>query len=162
MITRSRDSTASATPAARRATDDGWKIDGCPHHGPALAIGADGTWHLAWFTGEGKRGAGTFYRRSIDQGRSFSEPIRVGSSGAGRPALIVTGRDVWLAWKEPGGEGTAVKAMRSDDAGVTWSEPRELARTSNNSDHPVLIARGAEAYLSWFTTREGYRLLPMH
>jgi hypothetical protein len=148
-------------PIARRATDDGWKIDGCPHHGPAVAIGADGTWHLAWFTGEGKRGTGTFYRRSTDQGRSFSEPIRVGSMGAGRPALVVVGGRVWLAWKEPGGERTAIKAMRSDDAGVTWSEARELARTRDNSDHPLLVARGADAFLSWFTAQEGYRLVPI-
>jgi hypothetical protein len=148
--------------AVRRAPDDGWRIDGCPHHGPALAIGADGTWHLAWFTGEGKRGTGTFYRRSTDQGRSFSEPIRVGSTGAGRPALVVGGGRVWLAWKEPGGERTAIKAMRSDDAGVTWSEARELARTRDNSDHPLLVARGADAFLSWFTAQEGYRLVPIH
>jgi hypothetical protein len=78
-------------PAPRRATDDGWLIEGCPHHGPALAVGADGTWHLAWFTGEGVRGAGTFYSRSRDQGRSFSEPMRLGSTGAGRPALLAAG-----------------------------------------------------------------------
>jgi hypothetical protein len=46
------------SPAVQRATDDGWRIDGCPHHGPALAVGPDGTWHLAWFTGEGKRSGG--------------------------------------------------------------------------------------------------------
>lgn len=148
------------TPAARRATDDGWKIDGCPHHGPALAIGAEGTWHLAWFTGEGKRGAGTFYRRSTDQGRSFSEPIRVGSTGAGRPALLAAGGSVWLAWKETAGPGsTAVRGMRSDDAGLTWSAAEELAGTTDNSDHPLLVARGTEAFLSWFTSQEGYRLI---
>jgi hypothetical protein len=51
--------------------------------------------------------------------------------------------------------------MRSDDAGVTWSETRELARTRDNSDHALLVARGAEAFLSWFTAQEGYRLVPI-
>jgi hypothetical protein len=87
----------SGLPAPRRGTDDGWRIDGCPHHGPALAVGPDRTWHLAWFTGEGKRGAGTFYRRSTDQGRSFSEPIHIGSTVAGRPSLATAGKTVWLA-----------------------------------------------------------------
>jgi hypothetical protein len=148
-------------PAVRRATDDGWRIDGCPHHGPALAVGAGGTWHLGWFTGEGKRGAGTFYRRSADQGRSFSEPIRLGAAGAGRPTLLADGKTVRLAWKEPLDDATVVRAMRSEDDGQTWSEPRELARTRGNSDHPLLIGRGGEGFLSWFTAQEGYRLVPV-
>jgi hypothetical protein len=150
-------------PAVRRATDDGWEINGCPHHGPALAVGADGTWHLAWFTGAGKRGAGTFYRRTMDGGRSFSEPMPLGSARAGRPAIAVAGRNVWLAWKEGGldGEATAVRALRSRDAGFTWSPIREVARTNGASDHPLLVTRGAEVFLSWFTAGEGYRLVPM-
>jgi hypothetical protein len=151
----------SGLPAPRRATDDGWRIDGCPHHGPALAVGPDRTWHLAWFTGEGKRGAGTFYRRSTDQGRSFSEPIRIGSTIAGRPSLATAGSTVWLAWKESLGSGTAIRAVRSDDAGLTWSAAREIARTSGNSDYPFLVGRTADTFLSWFTAEEGYRLIPL-
>lgn len=151
-----------APPVVRRATDDGWAINGCPHHGPALAIGDDGTWHLAWFTGDGKRGSGAFYRRSADHGRSFSEPMRLGSPGAGRPALLAAGSRVWLAWRENSvGGGAAVRAMRSDDAGLTWSEAREVARANGSSDYPSLIARGTEPFLSWFTAEAGYRLIPI-
>jgi hypothetical protein len=152
---------AAGPAAVRRATDDAWRIDGCPHHGPSLAIGAGGTWHLAWFTGEGKRRAGIFYRRSSDQGRSFSEPMRLGSAGAGRPSLLAAGRTVRLVWKEPLADGAVIRAMHSDDDGLTWSEPREQARTSGNSDHPLLVVRGTEGFLSWFTAREGYRLVPV-
>lgn len=149
-------------PAAHRATDDGWEIDGCPHHGPALAIGGDGAWHIAWFTGEGKRGGGTFYRRSTDRGRSFSEPIRLGTARAGRPSILASGRDIWLAWKEAlGGDGTAVRVIRSRDGGVTWSDTRDVARTTGASDHPMLVGRGDEAFLSWLTTAETYRLIPI-
>jgi hypothetical protein len=51
--------------------------------------------------------------------------------------------------------------MRSDDAGLTWSGARALARTSGNSDHPLLVARGIVAFLSWFTAGDGYRLVPV-
>lgn len=149
-------------PIVGRATDDGWKIDGCPHHGPALAVGPDGTWHLAWFTGEGKRGTGTFYGRSRDQGRSYSEPMRVGGSGASRPALLAAGTQVWLAWKESlGADGTVVRGICSEDAGSTWSSTFELASTSGDSDHPLLVARGTEEFLSWFTALDGYRLVAL-
>jgi hypothetical protein len=149
-------------PVARRATEDGWEIAGCPHHGPALAIGGEGAWHLAWFTGEGKSGQGIFYRRSINAGRDFSEPMRLGTARAGRPAVAAAGSAVWLAWKETSGDGaTLVRAASSADGGASWSEAREVARTSDSSDHPLLITRGREAFLSWFTRAEGYRLLPI-
>jgi hypothetical protein len=103
----------------------------------------------------------TFYRRSTDQGRSFSEPIRIGSTIAGRPSLATAGTTVWLAWKESLGNGTAIRALRSDDAGLTWSAAREVARTSGNSDYPFLVGRTADTFLSWFTAEEGYRLIPL-
>jgi hypothetical protein len=145
------------------ATDDGWKLDGCPHHGPAIAVSGNVV-HLAWFTGEGRRGAGTFYRRSTDGGRTFSDPIPVGGGKtAGRPQLLAIGPAVWLAWRDalPDGEGSAVWAIASGDGGLTWSEAREVARSREAADHPLLVARGPEVFLSWFTKDAGYRLLAL-
>jgi hypothetical protein len=34
----------------RRATDDEWQIDACPHNGGSIAIGQHGRVHLAWPT----------------------------------------------------------------------------------------------------------------
>lgn len=150
---------AGKQPAIARATDDGWRIEGCPHHGPAFGIGSDGTWHMAWFTGEGKRGSGLFYQRSIDRGSSFSEPIRLGSGHAGHPAVLSTARTAWLAWKDLDGDATVVRVLRSDDAGAHWSAPRDVARTMGSSDHPFLVARGENVFLSWLANEEGYRLL---
>jgi hypothetical protein len=36
-----------------------------------------------------------------------------------------------------------------------------VATTADESDHPLLIAHQATAYLSWFTLKEGYRLIPL-
>jgi hypothetical protein len=148
----------------QRATEDGWQIQGCPHHGPSFTIGPEGTLHLAWFTGDGTLGKGTFYRRSIDGGRTFSTPLRLGAEGAttGRPQVLAIGGAVWLSWREAVDDETSVVyAVRSTDAGAAWSTPREIARTQGENDHPLLIGRGDEAYLSWFTRRDGYRLLPL-
>lgn len=145
-------------PGVTRATDDGWMMNGCPHHGPAIAVGPGGTQHLAWFTGAGKRGSGTFYRRSTDQGRSFSEPVRLGTAGTGRPQVLATSSSVWVAWKAASAEGALVRGMRSSDGGLTWAPPRELASTAGESDHPQLLARGSDVFLSWFSKAEGYRL----
>jgi hypothetical protein len=147
--------------SVRRVTIDGWEINGCPHHGPSVAAG-DGVVHVAWFTGAGVNGAGTFYRRSVTGGE-FAEPVPIGDGkNVGRPQLAAHGKRVWLLWKETlAGEGSAVRAMTSADSGATWSAAREIARSAGTSDHPLLITSGAEAYLSWFTKAEGYRVVPL-
>jgi hypothetical protein len=72
---------------------------------------------------------------------------------------MALGKSVWIAWKETQGGQTAIRAVRSLDAGLTWSGPRDVARTDGSSDHPFLIGRGADAFLSWFAAQEGYRLV---
>ena len=62
-----------------RVAEDNWRIDACPHHGPGLAIDADGTYHAVWATGESPRGPGSFYARSVDQGGTFSTPLPIGA-----------------------------------------------------------------------------------
>jgi hypothetical protein len=147
---------------ARRATVDDWKIEACPHHGPALAVDASGAYHLAWFSA-GTRAQGLLYAHTRDQGRTFSTPFQFGSAeSSSHPALLDLGQDLYLAWKEsvPAG-GYAIRLLHSRDAGRQWSQPRDLAHTQGGSDHPLLLARGGSGMLSWFTEREGYRLLPL-
>jgi hypothetical protein len=146
--------------AVRRATFDDWAIAGCPHQGPSLAVSGD-VYHLVWFTGAGPRGAGAFYARSADGGRTFAEPKRLGPARpGGRPFVLARDGEVHVAWKEPvsGGEGTLVRVSSSADGGRTWSKPAEAARSEGDSDHPFLLERGGQVFLSWFDSRGGYRL----
>jgi len=50
---------AEISPGARpilvRASYGHWKLDGCPHHGAALAVGEGFGYHLAYFDGAGNR-----------------------------------------------------------------------------------------------------------
>lgn len=143
-----------------RASHDDWRVDGCPHHGPALSIGPDGIYHLAWFTGAPDR-AGLYYRRSHDRGKSFTAPMRFGNPEAqpGRPQVLSLGSRVVLAWKEFDGKSSLVRAMVSRDGGVAWSAPETLARTAGASDHPQLLHDRGRAFLGWQTVSEGFRLL---
>ena len=146
----------------RRASVDDWKIEGCPHHGPALAVDAAGAYHVAWFTA-GTRAQGLLYAHSRDEARTFSAPFRFGSAEtSSHPALLVAGADLHLAWKESLPEGGyAVRVLTSIDGGTRWSQARDVLRTDGGSDHPILIARDGAAYLSWFTERDGYHLVPL-
>ena len=144
-------------PVYRVSVDD-WKTDACPHHGPSLAVSPEGTYHVAWFT-NGRARRGLFHARSTDGGRSFSQPMPFGRPGASHPDLAAAEDTLWLAWKEFDGEITTVLAMASRDDGRTWSEPREAARTSGTSDHPLLVSKGRSAFVSWQTQADGYRLI---
>jgi hypothetical protein len=153
---------ASASAPISRVGDDHWKIEACPHHGPSLAVDASGNYHAAWFTGSEQR-QGLFYARSVDAGRTFSPPIRVGAEDhqPGRAQLLANGDQLWLAWKEYADGVSTIQVMLSRDAGRTWSTPRRIAQTSGASDHPLLIASGGQTLLSWLTRAEGYRVLPL-
>ena len=161
--------TAAATVAApARATTDGWKIDACPHHGPSVSIADDGTLHMTWFTGEGPTGAGSFYARSTDGGKTFSTPLRVSAAGtnmhAGAHAVVLSrGAHVVLAWKgvTTEADGRPLFVRESRDGGRTWAQARVIARAKAESDHPFLLANGADFFVSWFAKAEGYRLLPI-
>jgi hypothetical protein len=145
-----------------RVSDDNWQIDACPHQGPSLAISADGTYHVVWFTGGTVR-KGAFYARSFDGGRTFSAPMPLAGKdrSPSRPYVLTVGNDVWLAWKEFDGRQTNVETMVSHDNGATWSEPLFVASTNDRSDHPLLVSDGHRPFLSWLARQEGYRLLPL-
>ena len=146
----------------RRVAVDAWATDSRPHHGPALAVSAAGVQHVAWFT-QGSARTGSFYARSTDQGKTYSNPVAIGNPEAmpGRPYLLSTRSALWLTWKEFDGKRTAVFAQYSTDDGVQWSSPKMIAETVGYSDHPLLIQREGIAYLSWLTAAQGYRLLKL-
>ena len=155
--------TAPAQPGpTRRVAVDAWATDSCPHHGPALAVSAAGVQHVAWFT-QGSARTGSFYARSTDQGKTYSNPTTIGNPEAmpGRPYLLSTPSALWLTWKEFDGKRTAVFAQYSTDDGVQWSSPKVITETVGYSDHPLLIQREGVAYLSWLTAAQGYRLLTL-
>ncbi len=145
----------------QRVTFDNWEVEACPHHGPALSIAGD-VYHMAWFN-HGPEHSGLFYAHSADGGKTFSDPLTIGSSPnqAGHAAVLSIGKNVYLAWKEFDGEASAIKTMRSNDGGASWGAVQKIAETHDMSDHPLLIANHDQVYLSWSTLLEGYRLIAL-
>lgn len=146
--------------APRRASEDGWRIDACPHHGGDIAIDARGGRHLVWFTGaEGK--AGLYYRR-ID-GERATAPLAFGDPDAqpGHPAVLVDGERVIVAWREFDGRQNRIRVMLSRDRGASWSAPATHAASAGAADYPLLLAGRGRVWLAWNTADEGFRLVEL-
>jgi hypothetical protein len=145
-----------------RVSEDDAALDTCPHHGPSLAIGRDGTYHVTWFA-LGRKLKGLYYGRSTDGGKSFSPPMPLGDGvrQTSRPYVLAGPDAVYLAYKAFDGERTRVELVISRDAGLSWSKPEAAAETADASDHPLLVSDGHTVYLSWLTRADGYRLIPL-
>jgi hypothetical protein len=156
--------TAAGAPGPiERITADEWAIEGCPHHGPGLAIGSAGTMHLVWFTGEGPRGPGAFYGRVRPDATRAAAPLRLGpaTQTIGHAAVHANARRVAVAWKERRKPGAAVMLMESTDGGATFAPPRAIATTRGASDHPFLVETSRGLLLSWLSDPEGHRIVPI-
>ena len=156
------DPSVAPTPTPMRATDDGWVIEGCPHHGPALSVDDHGQAHMAWFTGGGSR-PGLHYGRIDPTTGARSPTHRIsGQAGASRPQVhALPGGRVIVAWKALQAQRTVLLARRSTDGGEHWSAAQVLAATADASDHPQLISGGDTAWVGWHTQNEGFRLIPV-
>jgi hypothetical protein len=161
-------SSASQPAVIKRATYGRWKIDGCPHHGAALASGGEGQdwwgYHMAWFDGDNDangQSAGLYYAR-MDGVAWASTPAKkfAGSKNlAGHPALLSVGENVFLVWRESEVKTHKILGKYSDDGGRNWSEPKLLAETTGKADYPQLLNRDKQVYLAWQTAQEGLRLI---
>lgn len=150
---------SAGTPAARRATDDNWKIDACPHQGGDIAA-ADSTLHLVWYT-QGQARQGLFYK-NIKAGRE-SQPLAFGnaSAQAGHAAVAATGNTVLITWREFNGRHYVAMAMRSNDGGTGWSAPQSLAESTGAAGIPLPLTDARRSLVVWNSINEGVRVLPV-
>lgn len=144
----------------RRATDDEWQIDACPHHGGGIAADGHGVLHLVWFT-QGKTRQGLFYKRIDGQTESPVMALGNPAAQAGHPGVAAAGSTVVLAWREFNGRAYVVQAMRSDDGGASWTPPMLLAESAGAADYPVPLTDGKRALVVWNAVAEGLRVLPV-
>ncbi len=158
-----------------RATFGRWVIDGCPHHGAALASGGESAnwwgYHMAYFDGNDaniKTGPGLYYSR-MDGVAWVASPARKfgdNTKQAGHPAIVSISQTnseehVWLVWREIKDGKTSILGMYSEDGGKSWSDAKIFASTSQNADYPFLLKHQNKAYLVWNTQLQGLQVLAL-
>ena len=143
----------------QRASFEDWRIDACPHHGPALAYAADGVRHQVWFSM--KDGEGGVFYAAADAVGTLGKPQLLGGAQASHADVAVRGRNVVLAWKQFDGKATKILAKVSNDDGKSW-EDAALASTEGASDQPRLLSTPDGIVLVWRTQNEGLQTVVMH
>ena len=138
----------------QRASEDGWEIEACPHHGGALAIGSDGVRHLAWFTGASGK-AGLYYRRIDARQASVAQAFGNLDQQAGHPRVAVLNGKVHLVWKEYDGQHYLIRSQNQLAGHKAWQKPQTLAQTAGAADDPLLISGRKALWLIWHTAEEG-------
>lgn len=160
-------------PVLHRATFGHWKIDGCPHHGAALASGGEGAepnqnksawwgYHMAYFDGQDAK-PGLYYSRMDGEAWVASPPKKFGDNTkqAGHPALLSKGEQVWLVWREISDGKSSILGMFSADGGKSWADAKPLAETTAKADYPILIQHKNLTYLVWNTEQGGFKVLAL-
>jgi hypothetical protein len=136
-------------PAAIVSRDD-WHVNACPDSGPRMAVEADGTLWVAWFTGAGP---GVFVSRSKDGGKTFTPRVPIAPlPGENRLAnhpdiAVLPGGKILVVY---GSQSTIFGRTLGDDRG-TWSAPIKLAEDASYARISVNAARSALS----FTARDG-------
>jgi hypothetical protein len=137
-----------------RPRSDGWVYPGCPHAGPALEVDAQGSVHVAWWTGkEGE--AGVYYARSDDGAKTFTaQPIAVGQRA--RPAhvqlALAPAGGLYVTWDDGLSDIPRVLVRRSHDRGRSFGRERVLSDPDVAATFPVVAVYGDSVAVAWSQT----------
>ncbi|CCK74222.1 MAG: exo-alpha-sialidase [Oleispira antarctica] len=156
-------SSASKPAKKIRLSNEQWKINGCPHHGPALDVDGNNVVHSTWFNDTDGEHV-LFYGNSAS-GFNISDYKAMGFGQADKqsahPYVLTLKQTVYLVWKEFDGKKTDIFMKTSKDAGISWSQNKVISTTAGSSDHPLLVKNSKAVYLSWHTQDEGYRFIEL-
>lgn len=151
---------AALNPAADatlvRATFDDWRVDACPHHGPALAAAGDG-FHTVWF-GIRQQGdekvAGVRYAKLKPDGSPWPETVRrLPDERAEHADVMADGPRVAVVWRSIDGMTSTLKAWLSTDGGQTF-RVQPLGQVQGDNDYPRLVQHGQRMAVVWRNSTE--------
>ena len=104
----------------------------------------------------GKEGeAGIYYLTSSNEGRDWSEPHRLAGEEAHYADLAATDDELAIVWQEQRDRRTVVVGALSDDAGKSWSEPRDLSDTAASASYPRVVATSTGFRALWTESEDG-------
>ncbi len=141
----------------QRVHPDDWAYAGCPHSGPGVATGADGSTHVVWYNG--KQGAtGVYYARQM-QGKTTGPAVALARGralGVAHPSVIALPGGGALAAYDVTPEGKRqirIARLRPDG---TIAAAREIEGSEGGKYPQIAVVDSNTAILGW-TGEEGER-----
>jgi hypothetical protein len=158
VVVRAHDGVAWLPPVAVGA--EGWRIEGCPVNGPAIAARNDGV-VAAWFTAAADMPRVRF-ARSQDGGRSFEPTLdvdAVGAFGQADVALLEDATAVVTWWRRAEGGRTAL-AVRTVSREGALGPITVIAENSvaQPLDVPEALVAGDTLLVTWTDNEDGGRV----
>lgn len=136
---------------------DGWRIDGCPVNGPALAARGE-TAAVAWYTGAGGEPRVNL-AVSGNAGRDFAPPIRIDEGNpTGRVDLAFSSNGDWIvSWLEDVGDKKTRFQLRrvGKDSGLGKVIVVAEGDFSRQAGFPQMLVRGDDVVVAWTDVQEG-------
>ena len=137
-----------------RASADNWQIDACPDDGPAIAMDAAGTLHVAWPTvveSAGRTSMAIFHAASADGGRTFAPRQRVdgGEGSAAHPVIAIDANgEAAVAWDELA-EGRRLVRIRAGTA------PPVTVSDGKIATYPSIAVSDGAVIVGWTDQSDG-------
>lgn len=137
---------------------DGWKMEGCPVNGPAVAADGDAA-VVAWYTEAGGQPS-VRVARSGDAGGTFGAPVAIdeGEAVEGRVAVALDARQAWILWIREDASGQALwLSRRTPDLAREYQrlEVAKLQGRGRATGFPKIALRGGDAYVAWTDVADG-------
>jgi hypothetical protein len=147
---------ADGSGSIARASNDGWHLTGCPHHGPGLAPASGQAkgqgFHAVWFGSrkvQGKDKLAVRYGRLAESGVPDEATVReLPDPQAEHADVAAQGERVVVAWRSFNGEQWLLRAWVSNDGGRQFVL-RDLAQTHAENDHPRLVHNNGRVVVVW-------------
>jgi len=136
-----------------RVSEDNWRLSGCPDDGPAMAIDARGSAHIAWPTlvNDAAPQKAIFYTATRD-GRLFEPRTRLSSvdqEDAAHPQIAVdTAGHVAVVWDEQQGNNRRIIMRIAAKDSSEFDEPRTLSNGSSVF-HPHIVGGNGGFLAAW-------------
>lgn len=140
--------------APRPVFQDGWRLNGCPVNGPAVAA-AGRRVAVAWFTGADKTSR-VKLAFSNDAGETFGQPAAVDDGNpAGRvDVLLLDDGSAMVCWLEKLPEGGAVRVRRvRPDGKLDDAVTVAPSGTARSNGFPQMARVGGELIFAWTGAR---------
>lgn len=109
--------------------------------------------HVVWTGIEGKGVSNVYYKRSLDDGMTWEDPVGLTDEGAAEEvSLMVQGNNVYVVWKDSrDNDNNEIYFKYSHDEGETWSEDMRITDDDYKTAAPYVTAHGETVYLTWET-----------